>query len=342
VISVESTAETAAETCARLRASLERALRPLVPGEARVVLVGTGLANPGDCAIAAATRRWLERTASGRWLELDRRTYDRAAAARFLAGGGVVLHAGGGTLGDVWGSQEALRRRALDDFPGVPAVQLPQTIHFATEAGRREARAFYGGRRNLTMLVRDEAGVRTSREEWGLETVLAPDMAFLLDLEPSGLATRDVLWLLRADQESRRVTAQRTLGPSPVPESVDWPPPRARLRRGLRRAVVRTLAPGADAPLRRRLVASLDAATALRRTHDGVRLLSSARVVATDRLHGTLLSLLLGIPVVAVGDRNGKVRAFHDAWLRPSSAVRWCDSVEEARVAAAERAAARN
>jgi pyruvyl transferase EpsO len=332
--------ETAAQTCARLRAATEEALRPLLPRDARVALVGTGLGNVGDCAIAVATRRWLSRALDRAWLELDRRTYDRDVAARFLGPDGIVLHAGGGTMGDVWASQESLRRRALDDFGHLRSVQLPQTVHFTSAEGAREARRFYRDRRDLTVLVRDEPSLRIARDEWGLDARLSPDMAFLLDLRPTTAPTRDVVWLLRADQESERATPERTLRPSPVAEALDWPPPGATLHRELRRLVARTLRSGADAARRRRFLASLDAAWAERRTQDGARLLSSGRVVATDRLHGLIFALLLGIPVHATGDRNGKVRAFHRAWLGDAGASRFHESVEDVRAAVEERAAA--
>ena len=67
----------------RLAARLRAVLDPLVPVDAPALLVGSGITNVGDASIALATRRRL--AARGvRVLEMDRRTYDARAAARFL------------------------------------------------------------------------------------------------------------------------------------------------------------------------------------------------------------------------------------------------------------------
>ena len=81
---------------------------------------------------------------------------------------------------------------------------------------------------------------------------------------------------------------------------------------------------------------------ARRRVENGLRLLSQAKVVVTDRLHGHILSLLLGIPHVVLANTNGKVRSLYDTWTRECTFTRWADSLSEAldtaRALADERA----
>ena len=62
----------------------------------------------------------------------------------------------------------------------------------------------------------------------------------------------------------------------------------------------------------------------------GCRLLSSGRVVITDRLHAHLLSLLLGIPHAVLDNSYGKVGAYMDAWTSGSPLVRRAASWAEA------------
>jgi pyruvyl transferase EpsO len=62
----------------------------------------------------------------------------------------------------------------------------------------------------------------------------------------------------------------------------------------------------------------------------GAALLSSARVVVTDRLHGHILALLCGVPCVLNDNRTGKVRGFYDTWTHRSPLVRWADGPEQA------------
>ena len=325
----------------RLAATLRGTLDALVPAASPALLVGSGITNVGDATIALATRRWLAARGTP-VLEMDRRTYDARAAARFLGADGTVLLAGGGTIGDVWPSQAALRRRALADLRGHRTVQLPQTVHFSSTAAMDAAREPYAAHPRLTLLLRDAASVEAVRARWGLDATLAPDMAFLLGDLAAAPPTHDVVWLLRTDQESTRVTPERTLGPSPEPTAVDWPAPRAIRRRRLRRFTAKSLALlGGPAPRRRAAIARWDAQEVADRFEVGCALLASARVVATDRLHGSLLAMLLGRPVVALPDRHGKLRAFHRVWTADCADVVWCETIDEARAAVAARLAAR-
>jgi exopolysaccharide biosynthesis predicted pyruvyltransferase EpsI len=66
----------------------------------------------------------------------------------------------------------------------------------------------------------------------------------------------------------------------------------------------------------------------------GCSILARGRVVVTDRLHGHILSLLQGIPHVAMDNSYGKVRAVHDTWTHESDLVRWADTPAEAIAAA--------
>ena len=329
VVMTHEASREAPRSAVELGSAVESALSTRIAAGDRVVLVGTGLGNVGDCAIAVATRRWLERTV-GRWVELDRRTYSKAVAARGLGADGVVLLAGGGTIGDVWPSQEALRRRAVGDFPGHRVLQLPQTIHFESASAQAEAGAFYRSHPRLTLLLRDAKSLSLARDGWGVDAALVPDVALTLVLPRAAPAEREVLWLLRADQESERATPGGPMRPAPVEGAVDWPPAPPAWRRRLRRTLAGSVG-SRSAPRRRAWLARLDAAHALRRLEEGCALVSKGRAVVTDRLHGAILSILMRIPVTIVPDRHGKLRGFHDTWLRRFDAVRWCDSPDEAR-----------
>jgi pyruvyl transferase EpsO len=62
----------------------------------------------------------------------------------------------------------------------------------------------------------------------------------------------------------------------------------------------------------------------------GVALLSAGRVVVTERLHGHLLCLLLGIPHVVLDNDYGKVHAFVRSWTEASPLCRLASSPEDA------------
>jgi exopolysaccharide biosynthesis predicted pyruvyltransferase EpsI len=270
--------------------------------------------NPGDSAI------WLGAIACLASLGLeppvytsDQRTFDEHALRRALPSG-TILITGGGNFGDLWPRHEAFRERVVAAFPDHAIVQLPQTIHFENRDALASARRVLGGHRDLTLLVRDEKSLDVATNQLGCRAALCPDLAFSLErsAEPS-LKTRvpsgraPVLRLFRTDHESG--CDARSLA-----HAVDW------------------AGPEALSPLERleRFFGASHRRVARQRLRRGTRLLQSARVVITDRLHGHVLSLLLGIPHVVIGDRNGKLRRFIDTWTSSSTLLHWADTADEA------------
>jgi len=83
-------------------------------------------------------------------------------------------------------------------------------------------------------------------------------------------------------------------------------------------------------PIAARLVAVTYDVQARQRLRLGCGLLARGRVVITDRLHGHILCLLLGIPHVLLDNSYGKVRQFHDTWTAGAPRVRWAESAADA------------
>ena len=62
----------------------------------------------------------------------------------------------------------------------------------------------------------------------------------------------------------------------------------------------------------------------------GCRVLSAGNSVITDRLHGHIMCLLMGIPHFVLDNSYGKVRGYYDAWTSSTQLARWCDSEADA------------
>jgi pyruvyl transferase EpsO len=62
----------------------------------------------------------------------------------------------------------------------------------------------------------------------------------------------------------------------------------------------------------------------------GIALLASARTVITDRLHGHILSFLLGLPHVVLDNSYGKTSGFMKAWGTRAGSTYTADTVDEA------------
>jgi pyruvyl transferase EpsO len=77
-------------------------------------------------------------------------------------------------------------------------------------------------------------------------------------------------------------------------------------------------------------------AAARARVLRGCGLLSSGRVVITDRLHAHILSLLLGIPHAVLDNSYGKLGRFLEAWTGTAATVHRAASTGDAEDWAAE------
>lgn len=320
----------AADLIARLSSRIDSVVGELVPADQPFALLDfPHMPNVGDSAIWMGTLACLRRLGrpAPRYT-CSNRTFDADLLRRHLPSGTIVL-TGGGNFGDLYEPHQRLREEVIRQFPDHAIVQLPQTIHFDTREGLDRAGQRFRGHARLSLLVRDTPSLELARNHLGVPARLCPDMSFCLGpLARIGSAAHETLWLSRGDREAA------SNGQLQVPDSVervDWPrDPQLPFEAGYRllsREVRRRRA--LRAPLQPILSRSYEP-VARARVRRGCRILSSGRQVITDRLHGHILCLLLGIPHYLLDNSYGKVRAFHDCWTRECALGRWCDSPAEA------------
>jgi exopolysaccharide biosynthesis predicted pyruvyltransferase EpsI len=323
---------------AQLLATLARCI---APGRSVVLLDVPHHANVGDNAILLGELAALRALGRNVLYVPATASSDGARLSHRIGSRPILLH-GGGNLGDLWPAHQRLRERILAQFPEHPIVQLPQSIAFAQADSVARARRAFERHRGFTLLVRDEQSRAFAEDQLGTCAILAPDGAFALgQLRPRSAPSRDVLVLARTDHEAH---ADRRLPPGVATE--DWTTPRVGPRgRGLER-IARELGcrPGrsktTSAALARAAMLTW-AGVSAEHVRRGIDLLSSARVVVTDRLHAHVLSLLLGIPHVVTDNVSGKIRSFYETWTIDSELVTWSESLEHgvqiARQLASER-----
>jgi exopolysaccharide biosynthesis predicted pyruvyltransferase EpsI len=285
-------------------------------------------ANVGDSAI------WLGETSFFRSQHRSEPRYVASISAfsgAALSGahpdGPILIH-GGGNFGDLWPRHQEFRERLLERFPDRPIVQLAQTVHYRNPAAAdRTARAI-ARHGNVRLLVRDQASLEYAVQRFDCLVRLCPDMALCLGgLRRTGEPQVDVLCLLRTDRERTvaapaaraglRMRVADWLGEARLPVYLD------QLAAAATRLRSRPLPRGG---LR---LARYDAA-ATARVARGCRLLSSGRVVITDRLHAHLLCLLMGIPHGVLDNSYGKLARFLDTWTGEAATVHRFSSIEMA------------
>lgn len=336
-----------ADILADVRNELTRTWAHVLPSPgARVALLDfPDYGNVGDSGIWLGERRTLSHLGIDVAYSCSIATYDPRHVARAVGHSGTILLHGGGNFGDLWPRHQQFRESVAREFPEASIVQLPQSLHFADDANLSRASAIFAKHPDFRLLVRDQLGLPIAERVSGNRATLCPDAALSLRLRRSR-ATLDVLFLLRADRE--RVDR----GPPPHQllrdlrwESADWdedpfrpsskdPRWRAAIKtraRGGRRRILTSLS---ASPVSARLATSHRDAMAQRRLDGGIRLISRGRVVVTDRLHGHILCLVVGIPHVFLDNTYGKVTAFADTWGLAGQRSRMATTMEEAIAAA--------
>ena len=323
---------------AALRSRIDAVLGEALEGARRVAFVNfPNHGNVGDPALWLGGHAALRRLGVRVGYQCEPRTYAPAALAASRPE--AILINGGGNFGDLWAGQQGVRERVLADFPGVPTVQLPQSIHFTKDEPLRRTQRLVAAHADLTLLVRDPVSLAFAEQHLDAPARLCPDLAFSLEERPRAREPRcDVLWLARQDKESSGappdpgdLDAEVLDWLGTLPDEPDWPRS-ARLALRLNQS----LTPRArrDPRIARRtwrLLAATYRPLAEARLQRGLEILARGEVVVTDRLHGHVLSLLQGIPHVVLDNSYGKTRALVEADTGCSPLVHWADTPDEAR-----------
>lgn len=317
---------TMAQAVANLRGLVEQALRPLIGSHRVDALVAfPNGPNAGDNAIYLGQLACLQSLRISRpRLICDYRTYDRRALSR-VVGDGVILLAGGGSFGDLWPIGQEYREDILRAFPDNPVIQLPQSMYFGERRALDRARGAVEKHRHLTLLWRDERSLEMARREFNVASELCPDMAFCLGpLERPRAATQPVVWISRTDRERWAAPPARAAGVT------DWPDDRATPLRRLNYALMGATRRFPQRRLWRALLMRTYEPLASQRLRRGLIALAAGKVVITDRLHGHILAIMLGMPSILLDNSYGKLSSFHDTWTREIDGVRFAETSEEA------------
>ena len=237
---------------------------------------------------------------------------------------GPIFLRGGGNFGDLWPGHQRFRERVLADFPDREVVQLPQSIHFNSDEAADRAAAAIAAHGRFKLFVRDRESQTFARERLHCEAILCPDMAFSIGpVDPIDEPSIPLLAMLRADKEA---SASVTGLPADI-AAEDWieedPAPVAHARRV---GKLRALASMNRAAIR---LGGLEA-MAQNRFNRGVRQLSRAQRIVTDRLHVHIVSLLLGKPHAVLDNNYGKIGRFRSAFPEPQGLTFSASSIGEA------------
>ena len=294
--------------------------------------------NPGDPALWLGAESLLRRLGVRIRYRAAHWSFDPAALRRAMPNGTILLN-GGGNFGDLYRGQQQTREHVIAEMREYRIVQLPQSIQFRSSSAADDMAELMRRHGAVTLMVREQASLDRARSLFDVETLLSPDQVYGLgtlvrgDAQPSG-----IVWMVWGEGALERNARADPPGGADVRE-VDWIEGGARAhlefdRRGRaawngNRMFQRHWAhpvPRALHPL----LASTFAPLARRWLDAGVRVLDSAEVVVTNKLHGHILCTLLGVPHVVLDNSYGKVGSTLDTWTGSLPGVHRASDGEEA------------
>lgn len=271
--------------------------------------------NLGDMALTYAQKRFIETTLPDYDVLLfpSTDTYARMKALKRVVGpGDIITTIAGGNMDDVYPSLENARRYVVRSFPDNPIISFPQTIAFSdTSSGqralRRSART-YRSHPRLVVFAREPRTLELMKSGLpGTRIGYSPDIVLSLTNEVAPQPRAGILVSVRADKE--------------VLLSAD---DRAR--------IIETIEPKTDDIMVRDTVdvalEDCQPDTFENTLREFWGLLSTRRVVVTDRLHAMIFCVVTHTPVVVLPNSNHKIKGTYETWLKDYTHVRFLDSFD--------------
>jgi len=263
-----------------------------------------------------------------------------------------IILQGGGNLGDIWPHHQLFREQIISQYRDRPIIIMPQCIYFANPENLSRAAAIFNAHPNLTLFTRDNYSYELARKHFSnCQVIKAPDMVFHLADMPLPTykfnSKHPILYLCRDDTELDRAFSPAALE---IPNLVvqEWDDsPRKWIYRGRGRfrelkewywhlpGVVLLVREGWQRglanpkqwlprqkwerfhPYAGKFDALYDpfiSRFSWSLMHSGVYQLTQSRLVITNRLHGHILSILLGIPNIFLPNSYYKNESFYETW----------------------------
>lgn len=292
-------------------------LDSIIPNDAHVILLDyPNNTNVGDSLIWLGEIAYLKsRNMTPRYVS-DIKNYNAANIKKILNKNSIILMHGGGNFGTIWPEIHVFRLRVLQDFVGTPIIQLPQTIYYDDAAKAGEMAAAIKKQGNYHLLARCQKSYEFALQHLNKKVYLCPYMAFFIGgIRPSQQPTVDHFILSRTDKEKSAtsiITAvdNKYLGNT---ELADWLEPRMP-ERILHRLEIHSAWLRLRFDPNNRLLFIVWNCLSKARQQRGVELLSSGRIVISDRLHVHILCILMNKPHLLIDNIYGKISNFYYTW----------------------------
>jgi len=240
----------------------------------------------------------------------------------------IILH-GGGNFGDLYVSHQKFREYIIKSFPKNKIIIMSSTIHFTNNENLKKCIKLYSNHSNLIICARDTKSFKILKENFkNNNCYLVTDSAFAIDYKPIKKKTfNKVLFISRNDSEKSRFEKKEFEFIKNL-EISDWSIYNQNYKISLLRQTCTVL---------NKLVfhlykfiglhwdQSYDVNGILSKFYskdgqikDAIKFLSKYDLIITTRLHGHILSSMIGIPNILLDNSYGKNKNFFNSWMNPN------------------------
>lgn len=304
--------KTRTPTFTREQSALLEIIDAVKSADKRIFLIGTPEhGNLGDHAIAMGEYRVLKDYFPEHKIIEIRRDYLLGESGEFLLGLGferyirrddIFCLIGGGNLGNLWSSNEALRRLIIERFPDNKIIIFPQSICFTDDADGSKEREIsariYNAHKDLHLMTRDENSFNLARKIFpAIHNYLLPDAATVMHgiMDDADIKREGVLFILRGDKEKVRDDTkikmlQAAFGEANIPFAVTDTVIKGKVTAEEREQKVRAV----------------------------LAQVRKSKLVITDRFHGVVFSFITRTPVLAFKSFDTKI----------SSGIKWFEQFQ--------------
>ncbi len=275
-----------------------------------------------------------------------------------------IILQGGGNFGDLWSPYQKFREHIVAKYGDRPIIIMPQSIYFTNSENLNKAASIFNSHPNLTLFTRDNYSYALAcKHFYNCQVIKSPDIVFHMVNMPLPSfkfnPKRPILYLCRQDKELKQTLSPDTFE---IPNLVvqDWvDSPQKWIYRGrgrfgelkewywrlpgmvllVREGWQRGLANPKQLIPRQRWERFHPYAKKFNTLynpfihrfswslmHAGICQLTQNCLVITNRLHGHILCILLGIPHVFLPNSYYKNEAFYETWTYQ---IPYCRFVKE-------------
>ena len=244
----------------------------------------------------------------------------------------VILLQGGGNFGDLYPALQNLRLDVIQNFPGHKIIMFPQTVYYKDEKLLEKHAKIFNNHNQLTLCARDQVSYDLITKYVNPSKIkMLPDMAFCMDLtkyhkEPTSGKN---LYMERIDSEKNHSYTFAHISTffqnDNEIEIKDWPTYSmnsfvsyfTNKLHGLESKISKNLI---KTPILKSLIHNdygLKSKGNLEKyILMGINFINTYDKIATTRLHGFILSVLLNKEVGIVDNSYGKNSNFYNTWMQ--------------------------